>query len=286
MTRHGGSRKAWGAESLTVRYGKTLALDDVSLAIPDGEVVAVVGGDGAGKTTLLRSIAGAILPELGRVSTPPLRDIGFMPTTSGVWRELTVDENFAFFASAYGIRGRELTQRQDTLLEGAGLTKARDRLAGQLSGGMRQKLAFSLAMLHEPRLLVLDEPSTGVDPVSRVDLWRMISQAAARGAAVAMATTYLDEAERASSVLVLDAGKALLYGPPEKVIAEAPGAVYRVTTPTVRTRAWRRGREYREWSADGAPAGGERLDRDLEDAVISAALARESTTQPNGVAHD
>lgn len=266
----------WGVANLTVTYGDSTALHDVTMHVPDGDVVAVVGGDGAGKTTLLRTLAGAIRPAGGRVSAPALREIGFMPTTSGVWRELSVDENFAFVAEAYRIRGGLLRRRREELLDAAGLTSARDRLAGNLSGGMRQKLAFSLVMLHEPRMLVLDEPSTGVDPVSRVDLWRMISQAAAKGAAVAMATTYLDEAERCSSVLVLDAGRALLSGPPEQVCARAPGAVYRVESPTTRDRAWRRGREYREWAPDGLASGGSPLQRDLEDAVISAALDAEA----------
>ncbi|MGY4645800.1 ABC transporter ATP-binding protein [Cellulomonas sp. URHB0016] len=266
----------WGLQGVTVRYGRTTALDDVSLAAPSGAVVALVGGDGAGKTTLLRAFAGALRPETGAVTSPPLAETGFMPTTSGVWRELTVDENVSFVAAAYGVRGAELRRRRDALLTTAGLERVGGRLAGHLSGGMRQKLAFCLAMLHQPRLLVLDEPSTGVDPVSRVDLWRMISQAAAQGAAVAMATTYLDEAERASSVLVLDAGRVLLSGPPADVVAQAPGAVFRTERPTVRERAWRRGREYREWSPDPTSNLGTRLVLDLEDAVISASLAKEA----------
>jgi len=270
----------WGVHGVTFRYGRATALDDVSLDAPSGAVVALVGGDGAGKTTLLRTLAGALRPEQGTVTAPPLTDIGFMPTTSGVWRELTVDENVSFVAAAYGVRGAELRRRRESLLGTAGLDEVGDRLAGHLSGGMRQKLAFCLAMLHRPTLLVLDEPSTGVDPVSRVDLWRMISQAAARGAAVVMATTYLDEAERASSVLVLDEGRVLLSGAPAEVVAQAPGAVFRTAEPTVRSRAWRRGREYREWSPDpttGPTTGdGTRVAVDLEDAVISASLAKEA----------
>ncbi|MCX5043798.1 ABC transporter ATP-binding protein [Aldersonia sp. NBC_00410] len=266
----------WGVAGLTVTYGSVTALDEVTLDIPDGAVAAVVGGDGAGKTTLLRTIAGALVPARGRVLAPPLPEVGFMPTASGVWRELTVDENISFVAAAYGIRGGALGRRRDDLLEQTGLARAHQRLAGQLSGGMRQKLAFGLAMLHQPRLLVLDEPSTGVDPVSRVDLWRMISQAAAQGAAVVMATTYLDEAERSSSVLVLDGGRTLLAGAPEEVVADAPGVVVQTSRPTVREHAWRRGRQYHEWVPEGAVAEGDPVPRDLEDAVISAALAKEA----------
>jgi ABC-2 type transport system ATP-binding protein len=262
----------WGAFSLRVRHGDEPALDDVTFGVPEGHVAAVVGGDGAGKTTLLRSLVRAVQPESGHVEAPALRDIGFMPTTSGVWRDLTVDENMAFVGSAYRVRGSELARRRDALLESTGLTGARDRLAGQLSGGMRQKLAFALAMLHRPLMLVLDEPSTGVDPVSRVELWRMIAQAAADGTAVAMSTTYLDEAERAGSVLVLDAGHALLSGTPIQVIAGAPGSVTRTDSPARRELAWRRGRIFHEWHPDEVAGA---VERDMEDAVISAALARE-----------
>lgn len=264
----------WGARDLSVAYGSTAALTDVTVDVAPGEVVALVGGDGAGKTTLLRALAGAVRPSSGTVSAPALRHIGFMPTSAGVWRDLSVDENIAFVAAAQGISGAELTQRRALLLEGTGLTQATTRLAGQLSGGMRQKLAFSLAMLHRPRMLLLDEPSTGVDPVSRVDLWRMIAQAAADGAAVAMATTYLDEAERASRVVVLDAGEVLLEGSPDEVLAGMPGHVTIAAAPTDRSRAWRRGHAWRQWSPESPPPGHSPA-ADLEDAVVGASLAKE-----------
>jgi ABC-2 type transport system ATP-binding protein len=148
-----------------------------------------------------------------------------MPSTSGTWRHLTVDENIDFVAKAYRITGKELRAKRSDLLGKAGLEHAGDRLAGQLSGGMRQKLGFVLAILHEPTLLVLDEPTTGVDPVSRVELWRLISEAAAGGAAVAMATTYLDEAERASTVLVLDRGHTLASDTTNEVSRSLPGTI-------------------------------------------------------------
>lgn len=270
------SGESWGAGQLTVRYGRKVALDRVSLTIPAGEVTAVVGGDGAGKTTLLRSLVRAVSPASGRVAAPSLREIGFMPTGTGVWRELSVDENVDFVAAAYGLRGAELTRRRTALLEAAGLGQARDRLAGRLSGGMRQKLAFSLAMLHRPRLLVLDEPSTGVDPVSRVELWRLIAVAAADGAAVAMATTYLDEAERAASVLVLDDGRGVSAGEPEDVMRNSPGTVVATHDPPDRSSAWRRGRVFHAWHP-GPPRPGEKpLPVDMEDAVIVASLADRS----------
>ncbi|GEL93730.1 ABC transporter ATP-binding protein [Cellulomonas composti] len=267
---------AWGVRDLTVRRGTRTALDGVTLDVVPGEVVAVVGGDGAGKTTLLRTLVGAITPVSGRVAAPALREIGFMPTTSGTWRELSVQENVAFVGGAYGLRGALLAERSERLLAATGLAGVRRRAAGDLSGGMRQKLGFVLAMLHEPALLVLDEPSTGVDPVSRVDLWRLVSSAAVAGTAVVMATTYLDEAERASGVLVLDRGRVLASGPPDEVVAGAPGVVRSVPAATVPAHAWRRGAQVREWFADPSGAPGEAVTPDLEDAVIAAALAKEA----------
>jgi ABC-2 type transport system ATP-binding protein len=138
---------------------------------------------------------------------------------------------------------------------------------------MRRKLGFVLAMLHRPRLLVLDEPSTGVDPVSRVDLWRMTSQAAAAGTAVVMSTTYLDEAERASSILVLDRGRPLLAGTAEQVMSSLPGQLVATTTPTRPELAWRRGGVFHEWWPDGgAPGGARMIAADLEDVVIASTL--------------
>jgi ABC-2 type transport system ATP-binding protein len=203
----------WGVDGVTVRRGGQVVLDDITLAVPAGEVTTVVGGDGAGKTTLLRVLLGSVLPDTGSVRRPAREATGSMPSTSGVWGDLSVAENVDLVAGAYGLGLAEGRARAAGLLEAAGLTSARDRLGRQLSGGMRQKLGFCLAMLHSPGLLVLDEPSTGVDPVSRVELWRMLSRAAAEGAAVLVATTYLDEAERASCVLVLDQGAAVAGSP-------------------------------------------------------------------------
>ena len=205
-----------------MRYGRRAALDGVSVAVRPGAVTCVVGGDGAGKTTLLRAVAGVVRPQSGRVRRPPLREIGYISGSSGLYADLTVDENVAFVGAAYGLGAAERDARAAALLASTGVTGVGDRLAGRLSGGMRQKLAFALAMLHEPRLLILDEPTTGVDPVSRSEVWRLIAAAAADGAAVLVATTYIDEAERAEDVLVLDAGRVVAAGPPEAVAAALP----------------------------------------------------------------
>jgi ABC-2 type transport system ATP-binding protein len=199
---------SWGAHELTVRFGHRIALDDVSLDLAPGEVTAVIGGDGSGKTTLLRALAGVVAPASGQVRRPERLRIGYVAGASGVYDDLSVDENAEFVAAAYGLTREERNARVTELFARTGLSGTGDRLAGRLSGGMRQKLAFALAMLHEPELLVLDEPTTGVDPVSRADLWRLIAAAAADGAAVIVSTTYLDEARRAARVLLLEDGRA------------------------------------------------------------------------------
>ncbi|MFD7734040.1 ABC transporter ATP-binding protein [Kitasatospora phosalacinea] len=267
--------QGWGAFGVTVDFPGTRALDGVTLPAVAGQVAAVVGGDGAGKTTLLRTLVGRIRPASGRVVAPATVECGFMPTgASGVWQDLTVDENIAFVAAAHHLAGDDLARRRAELLAAAGLEQAADRLAGALSGGMRQKLAFCLAILHRPRLLVLDEPSTGVDPVSRVDLWRLISRTAADGAAVVMATTYLDEAERATTCLVLNDGHALASGTPAAVLAAAPGTLTTGSAPAgARELSWRRGRATRSWHP-GPPAAGEQpIAADMEDTVIALTLA-------------
>jgi ABC-2 type transport system ATP-binding protein len=266
---------SFGLSNVSVRFGSTTALDDITFAAPPGVVSAVVGGDGAGKTTLLGCLTGMVQPASGHVERPAKRTVGVMPSNSGTWRGLTVNENIDFVAKAYGIDAAGLQRKRGELLDKTGLDRARDRLAGQLSGGMRQKLGFLLAILHEPTLLVLDEPTTGVDPVSRVELWRLISEAAAGGAAVAMATTYLDEAERSSTVLVLDAGHALASGTADDVLRSLPGTISIVERPNDPRRAWRRGRVYHEWHPTGTPKAPQADQTvDLEDVVIAEMLQR------------
>jgi ABC-2 type transport system ATP-binding protein len=274
-----GASGVWGVERLTVRYGHRTALEDVTLAVPSRMVTAVVGGDGSGKSTLLRALAGAIRPAQGSVRRPETRRVGYVAGARGVYADLTVDENLAFVAAAYGVGREEREARAAPLLRRAGLAGARRRLAGQLSGGMRQKLAFILAALHEPLLLILDEPTTGVDPVSRAELWRLIAAAAAGGAAVVLSTTYLDEADRAAVVLVLQHGRALLAGPPAEVTGRLSGKLFDVPPAALPAaalpRSWRSGAVRRVWSPDGAPpaAAATAARPTLGDAVIVASLS-------------
>lgn len=268
---------AWGVENVTVRYGSRVALEGVTFDAVPGAVAAVVGGDGAGKTTLLRALVGTVRPASGTVRHPPRERIGAVPATSGVYADLTVQENLRFAGLAYGVRGSGFDRRATELLERTGLAEARNRLGGQLSGGMRQKLALAMALLHRPDLLVLDEATTGIDPVSRVDLWRMVAEAAAGSAAVILATTYLDEAERAGSVLVLDAGRPLVEGSVEEAISAIPGIVLQASGRPNIGHTWRRGAGWRAWVPDGTvPPGTETVAADLQDAVTVAALARAS----------
>jgi len=267
------AQASWGCQGLSVRYGATLALEDVTFEAPPGTVAAVVGGDGAGKTSLLRALAGTVRPAAGTVRRPPARRLGYVSAGPGVWTDLTVDENLSFSGRAYGLSADELDRRVGWLLDRTGLAAARDRLAGRLSGGMRQKLALAMAVAHEPDLLILDEPTTGVDPVSRAELWRLLASSAADGAAVVVATTYLDEAERAATVLVLDRGRTLLAGTPDQVLAATPGLVVEGAARPEGLPSWRRGARWRAWSPDGtAPPGTSPVAVDLEDAAVVAQL--------------
>ncbi|MGH8957542.1 MAG: ATP-binding cassette domain-containing protein [Acidimicrobiia bacterium] len=196
----------FGVDDLTATIGGHKALENVSLSIEPGNVLAVIGGDGAGKTTLCRVLVGLLAPTSGAVQLPS--SIGYQPAGSGTWGDLTVRENLQFVADAYRVPAAEFSDRLPPLLTATGLDEASDRLAANLSGGMRQKLGVAMALVSQPRLLVLDEPTTGVDPVSRAELWQLISKAAAEGTAVVMTTTYFNEARRASQVLELDEGRS------------------------------------------------------------------------------
>lgn len=282
---------SFGVRGLDKDFDGVAALRGVDLDVPGGSIVAVVGGDGAGKTTLLRCLVGRLAPTAGEVRRPDRRRVGYMPSTSGTWRDLTVAENFDFAAGAYSMDASVRRRRRDELLERAALAAAADRPARNLSGGMRQKLGFVLAVLHEPDLLVLDEPSTGVDPVSRVELWRLIADAAASGTAVAMATTYLDEAERASRVAVLDDGRVIAEGTRDTVMASTPGYITAPRAPTCPERAWRRGDEIRQWhpgnssgaarNADAGPAL-TAADLEFEDVVIARLLDERRVQRAGG----
>jgi ABC-2 type transport system ATP-binding protein len=266
----------WGVEGVSVRYGSVQALDRVTLGVGAGAVTAVIGADGAGKTTLLKALVGAVRVSGGRVTRPAKLQIGYVSAGPGVYADLTVNENLAFVAGGYRVPRKIARARIEELLERTELASARGRLVGQLSGGMRQKLALAAAVIHQPELLVLDEPTTGVDPVSRAELWRLITGLAAGGTGIVVATTYVDEAERAAWALVLLRGRALAMGSPEAIVAAVPGELYHVSSRVDSPLAWRRGSAWRLWSPDGAaPPDAQLIEPDLEDALVIGQLAVE-----------
>jgi ABC-2 type transport system ATP-binding protein len=267
----------WGLDGVSVSRGRTAALASVTVPADPSRVTVVVGGDGAGKSTCLQVLAGLLEPAAGAVRRPAKERIGYVPATAGLYADLTVAENADFVADAYRLSRSERSQRAGQILDQTGLAGVRNRLGGQLSGGMQRKLAVGLALLHSPELLVLDEPTTAVDPVSRSDLWRLISRAAADGAAVVLTTTYVNEAARAACVVLLEAGKVIVSGPPEDVIRGVPGAVGAAGgTERPAGLAWRRGAGWRVWAPAGTlPAGVRPVQPDFEDAAVVAALASE-----------
>jgi ABC-2 type transport system ATP-binding protein len=268
---------SWGLEDVRVTRGRELALDGVTVPADPGRVTVVVGGDGAGKTTCLQVLAGLLEPDAATVRRPAKERIGYVPATAGLYADLTVEENLLFYAQAYRLPRGDRARKAQEILDQTGLARARSRLGGQLSGGMQRKLAVGLALLHTPELLVLDEPTTGVDPVSRAELWRLISRAAADGTAVVVSTTYVNEAARAASVVLLEAGKALASGSPDDILRAVPGAVgsgHGAERPA--PLSWRRGASWRVWAPSGNfPEGVRPVPPDFEDAVVIAELADE-----------
>jgi len=278
---------SWGVSEVGVRFGRVRALDGVSMDVADGQVTAVVGGDGSGKSTLLHVIVGLLDANVGEVRRPPPHQVGYSAAGSGIYPDLSVEENLLFSAAAYGLSPADARARAEPFLDRMDLTGARHRLGGQLSGGMRQKLGVVRAMLHRPALLVLDEPTTGIDPVSRADAWWLISLAAAEEAAVVLATTYVEEAQRAASVLLLENGRVLASGPPADIVEGLPGEVRSLSSRPPAgeaARSWRRGRSWRLWSPEREPSQvdeGEPVVPDLNDAVVVASLRRD-LAEPSG----
>jgi ABC-2 type transport system ATP-binding protein len=269
----------WGLDQVRVSFGRRVALDAVTVPASPSRVTVVVGGDGAGKSTCLKTLVGLVPPEAGTVHRPAKERIGYMPATTGLYADLTVQENLDFWADAYRLPAGQRARREDEILGRTGLSGARRRLGGQLSGGMQRKLAVGLALLHAPELLVMDEPTTGVDPVSRAELWRLISAAAAQGTAVVVATTYVNEAAGAASAVLLEAGKVLASGSPDSILRSIPGAIG--TAPGTGAGrpaplSWRRGVSWRVWAPAGElPDGVEPIRPDFDDAVVVAELAGE-----------
>jgi len=223
-------------EGLSRRFGAVQAVDRVSFEVRRGEMFGLIGPDGAGKTTTLRAILGLLRPDEGRVLScglDPLRErrrlsakVGYLSQRFSLYGDLSVDENVAFFAEIHDVRGYEA--RRDALLEMVRMTPFRDRLAARLSGGMKQKLALVCTLVHTPELLVLDEPTTGVDPVSRRDFWKLLSRLQREGLTLLLTTPYMDEAERCTRVALVDHGRLLSVDTPDALRAAEPGVMVEV----------------------------------------------------------
>lgn len=224
------------ATGLSKAFGHTQALADVSLQVDSGEIYGLVGPDGAGKTTLIRLLCGALHPDGGQAELAGLdvarhverarEQIGYLAQRFSLYEDLTVLENLQFFAEVRGLPTGRWVPRSQEILEFVGLAAFGQRRAGQLSGGMKQKLGLALALINEPRILLLDEPTTGVDPVTRQDFWRLILPLAHAGSlAVLVSTPYMDEAMRCSRVGFLRSGHLICEGTPTELLARLAGQV-------------------------------------------------------------
>ena len=224
------------AEGLARRFGSIVAVEGATFDVRRGEMFGLIGPDGAGKTTTLRMILGLLKPDAGRVATcglDPLRErrrlssrVGYLSQRFSLYGDLTVDENVAFFAEIHDVR--DYAARRDQLLEMVRMTPFRDRLADRLSGGMKQKLALVCTLVHTPELLVLDEPTTGVDPVSRRDFWKLLARLQREGLTLLLTTPYLDEAERCARVALIDQGRVLTVDSPDALRAAEKGVMVEV----------------------------------------------------------
>jgi ABC-2 type transport system ATP-binding protein len=229
---------AVSVDRLSRRFGPITAVDGISLAVRSGEIFGLLGPDGAGKTTVFRMLAAVLAPSEGTAviagldvrSAPELvkEHLGYMPQAFSLWGDLTVLENLRFIADAYGVPREQLPSRLERLLGFSRLGPFRSRRAEYLSGGMKQKLALAASLIHEPAILLLDEPTTGVDPVSRREFWQILGELNAAGMTVVVATPYMDEAERCSRVALIHHGRVLGVDTPQSMKRSFQGVVIEV----------------------------------------------------------
>ena len=278
MTPGPGDPVAIAARNLGKSFGATRALNDVTFEVRTGEMFGLIGPDGAGKTTAIRLICGLIPPDAGSVrvfDADPFRQparasasIGYVSQRFTLYGDLSIDENIEFFARIHGVR--DFAARRTRLLGLTGLEPFRRRLADRLSGGMKQKLALACTLVHQPPILVLDEPTTGVDPVSRREFWKLLAEFLAQGLTILLATPYRDEAERCHRVALLADGRILALDAPGRLQAAAAGALFEVVASPVR----------RAMEIARAAAGAERVQ--LFGDRLHVRLDRESDYAPVG----
>ncbi len=225
-------------ESLTKRFGALTAVDALTLSVEEGEIFGLVGPDGAGKTTTMRLLTAIMEPTSGEAwvagrhvvrEAEAIKDnIGYMSQRLGLYPDLTVMENIHFYADIYGVPSRSRAEAIERLLAFSHLTPFKKRLAGNLSGGMKQKLGLVCALIHTPKILFLDEPTNGVDPVSRRDFWRILYQLVREKVTIFVSTAYLDEAERCNRLALMHKGKLLALGTPDEVKPLMRGTILEV----------------------------------------------------------
>jgi ABC-2 type transport system ATP-binding protein len=215
------------ARKVTKQFGSLVVVSETTFDIPQGRIVGLVGSDGAGKTTLLRMIATMTSPTSGNILVGGFdvvrqkdavkKLIGYMPQRFGLYQDLTVAENLDFFMDIFGISGRERARRRKRYLGFSNLLPFLDRKTGDLSGGMKQKLGLACVLVHQPRILILDEPTNGVDPVSRQEFWEILSEMRRQEMTILVATAYLDEGEKCDSLVLMHASRVLAEAEPAEL---------------------------------------------------------------------
>jgi ABC-2 type transport system ATP-binding protein len=215
---------------LTKKFGDFTAVNNITFTVPRGEIFGFLGPNGAGKTTTIRMLLGLLTPTAGsakvigydvvKESETLRKRIGYMSQKFSLYNDLTVDENLNFYGGVYGVRGRKLRDRKKYILGMAGLTGRERELTKNLSGGWKQRLALGVAIIHEPEVLFLDEPTAGVDPISRRAFWELIYELAEEGTTILVTTHYMDEAEHCQNLVFIQRGNLVAKGPPEKIKVE------------------------------------------------------------------